>query len=557
MEKSGCGLAVGIGLALVIAAGLWYGAGGGRQEDGTIRYPVATIGKETVFADEVEAEFDAQMSARETPAVSPSQELNTRAQALMSTIQRRLVKILADREKIEATPAVLRATFEKDLDEMIDSTRQQFIDEGKLKADSPPEEFDKLFKEATQQSVGDFRRAYTERIDRDLADPAQLTGYIDTHRLRKLRESYQSRQRLDDAQLEKAFRSYTLKRINFGLETPGQPKPEDQAKAAEAEIGGGLAFEKAIVKYTKDTGTTTEPVVERKFIQTGASLFVDDELSSLIDLKPGEVSKVLQTASGPVIYKLVSIEGGPPADFAQRKEHYREMYSSPIGDRALEKDVEALEKELVTWKSTAYHALYDYYKSTWNTEFLSKSPAEQVAALRDILERAKAAEGDPIGFRTSVLLQYAVVDRLWTQSSAEEKAEMRGERIESISRVLENIESFDLRLSLYGLFAAEKDPAAAEQLLLAAQSNTDFGELGKRQANMIKERLDALEKAGYVPAEKLAEIQELLDEWKKEMEADEAARAEMKAEEERMQREAEEEAKREREEAEKAQDPGR
>jgi hypothetical protein len=249
----------------------------------------------------------------------------------------------------------------------------------------------------------------------------------------------------------------------------------------------------------------------------------------LVGLTAGQVSPVVTLPEGKAIYKIVSITNSVK-DFDKNKDRYRKEYISQAAKQLLDKQIEEFKKSpgVITFLSPGYKAFYDYSQAMASAE-PGTSPTDKMQA---VYEEAKQAESKNEGYdaKVATLARYAANNYLWGAPGVD-KAKLVPERIDTLLKVLENTESFDLRKELVDLYIENKQyDEAADQLLMAARNNSSYDATGYQHFSDIRDMLARMQKANQIKAPLVKEIQTAQLDWSRQRAEYEKQQAEAKKE---------------------------
>ncbi|RYG33518.1 hypothetical protein EON81_17950, partial [bacterium] len=309
-----------------------------------------------------------------------------------------------------------------------------------------------------------------------------------------------------EADLRATFDNYTLKRILL----PKAEGTKAQAEKIEAELKGGLKFEEAMNRYSKDLPMPNKKVADNVLNVTGQMLS-DEQYKPLKGLKAGEISAPVDSFEGTVIYKVVSVKSELPKDFEKNKAMMLEAKSRQNAEAELQTKTAGIAKgEGVVWKNDVYKAIFSLNAPP------TEDPKSGDANLRVAADAGKAASAKAAGdeLRLAGLLRYAALSRL-AMSPTADKAALRKEQIEAINDILKGREDATLRTKLIALYVEEKSPLAGPALVEAAKFNNDFTDKGQSQYAEMAKQLADLKKASLIKPEDATAVDAELANWRK------------------------------------------
>jgi hypothetical protein len=524
--SKGCAAAVGIVMSLVFVASAFYQCGQANSLAGGSAAPVpgaiATIAGQPLNAQEVDTAIEAQKQQfamqLQGMALPPDQEAEMAARAVGSLVQSVAGRVVAGKSGIVVTEESARAYLKKKFDESLGMEKEALINEKKLKPTSTDADLDKAIKAKYGKSLTEIRAEQDKQITEALADKTkkeQLFGALSTA---MLRDKMVEQSTPSEADLRKSYDTLTIKRILI-KDAPGTD-PMLQATRIEAEIRGGLSFGAAMNKYSQETPLPGKKVAENQLIITGRQL-QEDAYKPLVGLKPGAVTPPVRISEGVVIYQLLTVKNEVPADFEKKKADYLKQYAESTADAKLQAQIKAItEGPDLKWSSKAYEALYDLGQLGMAFE-----PEKRTASLQRILATAKQAAAEPGAPKAAALAYFAAASQL----AQSDKAKYAVDRRASIEKLLDMQEDQSLRLQFIDLLAEEKDAAGvSDNLLKAAQFNSDYSPQGQAKYGELQAKLRAMKEQKLITADAEKAIQAEFARWRRgKIDAD-AAEAEMK-----------------------------
>jgi hypothetical protein len=562
MEKSGCAAIIAIGLAAVFVLSLATGQCSGPQTraGNQATTGLAQIGTLAVDPRMVDRMANNRLATffENGDGVNPEQEFDAIAAALGDSIDRGLRRRLYERYKIELSDEQIVTLATRLIDEQLAQTQAMLAAQGQIKPGATPEQIDEAFRKQFGAPKSQLRDRALNRIRDDLKNADARQDQVENFAREALLERFGQEVQLSDAQIKKNLDEFVFKAINLGLVTdPKAPPAQEQAEKVRAEIEGGLSFEAAIDKYSKDQAPAGKKLSEvtqnipRRFLEA------TPEFKTLAELQPGQVSDPIPTSRGFVIFKLIRVEPKAPADFEKRKQDLRREQTQFLAQRRFNDELEALRKDpkSIKWNSKGAQLVYEFFRWRSDPGTQSAGPAGRYQRLREFIEAAEAAANEDATFtRGAVMMAYVAYEQMWRDAKPEDRPSFEDQRLENMTRLFEVTESVDARLKLVDILIQRKDPSAADQLLSAAQANSSLTATGQKRWNEINQRLATLKARQIGTPDVFDQIEQEQQQWVTEKQAEERSQAEQRAEEEkeRKRAEAEERAEREREAKEKA-----
>ncbi|CAN5631519.1 hypothetical protein BH11ARM2_BH11ARM2_05960 [soil metagenome] len=480
---------------------------------------VAVVDGVPVTAQEIQAAVDRQVQQSGQPGdLPPEYAALFTAGALTQAIQQAAVLSMAQKANITVSDDEIRKKVDEQFNTMIDGFRKQMEGMKKLKPGASAAELDKLVKSQTGgQGVEDLRKKQSEQLDKALKEqPDQVKAAF-------LQQAYLDQQVKanppSDDELKASYNTYTVKQI---LLKGGDA--DKQAETVETALKGGLKFEDAMNRYSKDLPLPNKKVADNSLTVTGA-MMDQDQYKTLKGLKVGEVSAPAKSFEGTVIYKIVSVKQDLPKDFDANKAKYAKDFATQKVSQDLQAKAAAIAKgEGVVWKNDLYKTLM-----TLNGQ-PGEDPKAHQAALRAAADVAKAAGAKATGndAKLAAQIRYAVVSQLLNAPDAD-KATLRKEQIEVINEMLKAQENPALRMNLVNLLAEDKSPEAGNALLEAVRYNNDTTEKGQSQYAAMAAKLRDLKTANLITPETATQVQTELSRWLKDKADYEKAQAATRA----------------------------
>lgn len=501
--------------------------------------PAFRVGDIAVPGAEIQDAIDNQLStfggAEQLPPRLVASQVAT---VLNASIDRALLARLAQTRGIQFSDEAILAAQTRQLDEAVQQARQQAILTGQLKADATPQQFDEFIKkQAGGRTLAQIREEQTKSLREALADPSRRSQVLLSVAPLLLQQSMRGQFNPSEAELRASYDQLTVKRILLKEGLPGKSAAE-RAQEALAAIQGGLSFEQAMDRYSNDLPQGSEKVSQNTTPLSGSTVLADPQLRPIADLKPGQVSGVLDTPEGKIIVKLISRKSELPKDFEKNKATYRSQLVDQYAGQAIEAELRKLRQDpnLVKWEAPGYRAIYEFGRASEGAV-----GTDSEAKMRQVYELATQAVQKNQGYdaRAAALARFASLDTLYNAAAANREA-LRDERIASIQSLLETGEFTDLRLQLVDLYVqANRKDEAFNELLTAARNNTRFDPVGQERYRSIAAKLAELQRSNTLTAEQAKQVQGELERYRTEQAEDERQRAEQQKRDEAARREAE------------------
>lgn len=547
LEKSGCAKIVGIGLAAVFAGSLFTGQCN-KQNPAAVQQQgvaLATVGDAKITLAEVEQQKDEilrQQAQFTEGAFAPESELGAWSQALAGAVDRALRGVLYRQNAIQVSDDEIRKAANEAFDMQLMMLRQQLVVQKKLTANATEEQVAKAVKEQTGSEPAELRKSMLDRVDADMKDPQKRAALADGVSEQKLIEKLGGTPAPSDEELKRSFDEFSVLTINFGMAKGPSDDVTARAQRVREEIASGkVTFEKAFAAHSTlpaaEKAKGPKPIdLPRSFVESSAML------KGLLELKPGQVSEVIAQPGGPTLYKLVKIVPKVPADFDKRKADLQKSYIAARGraayDEALSK-LRADEKQL-SFKSQGAKLVYEFFRWQMDPESQSGGPAGRFERIKQfVAEAGKATTEDPLMQGPATLLQYVAFEQMYRDAKEADKKEMAEQRLEVLTRLLEVTENIDVRLTLVEMLVARKDPAAGEQLLMAAENNTGTGPQSQSRYGKIAAWLGKVKDQKLATPDQIAKIEQAQQRWIADKREHDQAEAQAKADAERERKEME------------------
>lgn len=535
MEKSGCGLIVGIGLAVVIGMSLMNAGTCQNQQTSETpeqAIPIAKIKDVVVALNVVEQRYDQAAAQTLNVEGGPPPERAAEIYASALDIELRMVaqREIARQKGIQITSQRILDQAAKQFDEQIAQQRGILTQLGQIKPNATEAEIQAALSTAFGvKDIAQARADLLKQVETNLQKPstrqqmeAEATGPL-------LIEAFAGEIKLSDEELKKDLEKFVTKRVAF---YPFEHPDVDLAAKAEkvlAEIKGGLSFEAAMDKYSDDPAPADKKKKSESTVDlTRAVMSYDDSYKPLLELKPGDVSPVIQLNTGPAIFKIIRVDTKLPDNFESTKEDLRKNRVREIAVKKIQSDIESmLKSDDLKWQSDGFRVLHSWLKALRDPELLKDEAAQnsKMAEIADEAEKVLEA-GDPIGNRAAQLAFYSALDKVFDASAGEKKKEMQERWVKAATAVLESTENVALRIEIAELQLSENmAKPAAEALLVAAQANSGYGEGALANYKKIETIRTKVVAAG-VDADLRKQLEDAQNQWKSDAAAELQGQAE-------------------------------
>jgi hypothetical protein len=468
-------------------AGMNRGAGQGDNED---RFEIVKVGNVPVTSTQVQ-NVESQLASREG-AVSFQTQASGTAQAIYGLVTQAAYADIVDSEHIPVTEDALLNAYKTLLQQEIDQVKLQLMMSGKAK---DQKDIDAAFKAQTGKVPDQFLKDELTTAREQYSDKDKRAELVEKVAQELVEQSYEAKIVPSDQALQDSYRSDVVKRIFIA----SAKSPNVDAKIAEvqAALKGGMSFEQAMDKFSSDPAYGAHKKVSDNTTDVGADMIASDpEYKPLAGQQAGFVSGPVDVPGGKAIFKVVTIQSKLPPDFQKNIATYRTDYAKKTAPKEVQKRVQSiLTSSATTWDNLGYKVLYEYMQSLY-----SGSTANPTEAMRKIADEAKDVlqKGDPAYGEPATYAWYLAFEVVY-QGAGADKTKLRDERIAVLNAVLQHTEDYGIRMELVDLYMQAKDPAGAlNNLIAAAQNNTDYGGQGTAHFGDIQAKRAAMLKAGLV-----------------------------------------------------------
>ncbi|MGE4217537.1 MAG: SurA N-terminal domain-containing protein [Fimbriimonadaceae bacterium] len=539
-DKKGCQVVL-VVIGILLAFGLLNtgscGLFGSNQAPRSLEESVvATVAGQPVKYKELTEALEQVRKNR--PGADPSTQFQTAVQALDSLVTSAVVANLAKSNNITLTDSQATELFRSENQAQVDMVRSQMVSQGVIKQDADMKAVDAAFKQMQGVTLTEASQAAQTDFETKLKDPAEREKAIRSVLIAAVRDKYRkdANDSLDD--LKKSYEEFVLLRLPFDDTSKSEEERQAAAEKAVAELEGGAKFADVMAKYNPKA--SKEPMKLAREI-----LSSQESLKSILDLKKGGHSQVLNQFGTPTVFLLQSVNPGLPADFDKNKDQFLQSYRQSMADRRLGDEITKLKSsKSIKWSDPALEYLYEVNEALTSQ---GTSPAEREKLLVGLVEKGESVTAKtPIGDSIIGLSKFAAFSMYYGTLSEEERADKRGEWIEVLNRALEDTEDTGLRLQLYDAELEEGNfEQATETLKGAIATIYGFEAMDIAMVGEVKTRLEAAGKNPKIQKEWLQGVKDELQRWETgRVKAD----AEQKQLEEEQRKFLEEDAKREAEE---------
>ena len=515
VTSKGCAGALGITMALVFLVSSTYqcsqasrlNEAGQRQQSGEA-VVVATVAGKPVLEEEIQRAIDGQRAQMQGMSLPPEQDATFTSYAITGALNAAAMRTVAEKNGVQFTPEAIQAAFEKDFQDKVDQFRQQLEMSKRLKPGATDAEFEAEVQKETKKSLKQIKDESWKQISDALADPAKKDLVQQSFAQPLLLQALAAKLTPSDSELRSTYDNLVVKRVL--LKDEAGKSAITEAERIKSEISGGLKFEDAMNRYSKDVPLPNKRVSENTLNITGRQ-FSEDAYRPLAGLKPNDVSVPVTTPEGVVIYKVVSIKSDIPADFEKSKQKYAQQVANERAGAEVRRQSEAILKgSEVKWQSPAYEALFRL--GSVQTKSDPKARQAELEAISKLAEEGlKTAQGGSRRFASLALL--GALQQLASTPGVDPKA-LLDRRVSAINSMLETAEDGALRMQLVDLYVEKGDKTgASDALLKAAQYNSDYTTAGQSRYSDMQAKIRSLTANKMLDEKVVPEIQKELQRW--------------------------------------------
>lgn len=478
MSAKGCTVVMSFVLLVAMIFSFAGARGCGRQrgdvESDSSQRIVAKVGNFAITESAIQDQFQAQTKNMQPRARDEALYYGV---ILSDAIEEGLALIEAKQKGVSISDDQLTKNFDDQTESGVMQARMAMMQKGLLKGTSE-KDFEDAYQKLTGKSIDQAKKDAKASFLEKLKDPAQRVALEAAYAASQVPKVLATRLKPSDQELKDSYKSLMVKQILLN-----GPDVAGQIAEVQADLKKGSPFEQVIDRYSKD-----KPPIGKKLSEVEAPItrdqLMDDMYAPLRSLKVGDISPVVVTSQGSVIYKVTQVKNDLPKDFEKNKEALRDALATTLATNQYRKDLKELGKSVaVDWIDPGYHLLYDYFQLSSDVDVKS---TDKPAALKAIIERAEKAE------RTapSSLAFYAAAEDLKNATPGKPDAELQQTLIDAIQAVSEFAPGPDLDLELADIYLTQKDAANfALALIKASQDNTDYSSSGQATYVLIQTKI--------------------------------------------------------------------
>lgn len=527
MEKSGCGIAIGVVLAVVLIAGLGFQCNNQGPAMLDSSPAVAEVAGVTINAAEVDSTANLQLSyfGAALENLPASFETNVYHNAMKELFnQARMVKLGQTRGISLKDDDILKGA-EQQLDKALVEWKQMKIDEGVLKAESTAEEVAAKFKEELGKTFEEIKKERMDGLKDQLLRPDQRNNVIAGHVRSMLYDDELSKLNISDDELKRAFQTADVKKIVLDrAKVDGGDARKFAQEIVEKVKSGEYKFEQAMDRFSH-----AAPIEGKRLSETIDKIalrqaLTDESMAPLRTANKGDIV-VIDSPIGAEVIFVVDIVGDVPADFESAKDRHRRDVLGPRANEIITKLVEELAAEYpVTWKSPGYEVLYEVAEALSN--LTTADYERRVQVLEPLYERSLTAQSDLVGRNMATLATYTAIEGIWDRASEEQRKAWADKYLSAIDTIVSVQPKPALIFQKIEILAQQGNPAAWDALVDLAVSTRDLTPAGQQRFSQIFRVEDQLKEKGLANEAAAAKIQAEYDRWNADKVMQEQAEAE-------------------------------
>ncbi len=522
IEKSGCSLVIGVFIALVfILSAASFSCGRSNPSIANQSNIITTIGT---------YDIDGNLIEKESRSDNDPKRMLTNIQ---ENVKKSVSDAIALKFGIEKNIDFSDETVLKEESRRVEKSLEFYIYilklQGKIQDTKNQQEVDKALKEAFKVDRNEFIHRSVDRLKQELAHPMFRQKALASRAKDLIEQAYAKKITVSDEELRKSYDMYYFDEMSFYHDTTSKESALDLAEKALKELNSGVDFHKVKQKYVPGYKMDSKNLEKHLISYSRKDLNSEKEgKKTLLELKEGELSKVITQFGTPHIYKLVRIENKLPEDYAKEKNKYKSEYISKIAKEKVKKELEDYEKEFkVEWKSPVY-TLLDQFEQLKKHGYNDQDKQNRIESLNKIYQESSELALKPENGKIPGLIRYVALDDLWKKFSEEEKKSRVDDKTGSISFLLEYLENVELRLELTELYKFKKDSQAGASLLEAARNNGALDHIGQRNYIKIQQMIEDLKKENLITKDEEASVLIELKRWAEDKKEQDLAQEEMR-----------------------------
>lgn len=319
-----------------------------------------------------------------------------------------------------------------------------------------------------------------------------------------------------DEEVAQQLAKFKLQYMAFGRAADGKSR----AEKALAELKSGGSFESVATKFAEKPGAQTETL-------TGSQIYGNPAMRSLLKLKTGQTSEIIEDFSGPSLYKVLDRVRPSAKDLAAKKTETAKTLTETNAAVKVQEDIEKAAATAVKWDNQGYKALYDLM--TVETDF-NLSAHERSERVKKIIDQALGLTGDPRSADVAIATAYLALGDIPASTDNLQT------RIRVLEAFTQQFPEIDAKTNLVSAYVEAKDKSHIGPTLIdVAQSNSvhtdDKGKTDWLRINGLK---DQALKAGLIEAADVKAIDAAFKEWRQQYAQEQAFKAQQEAEQKRI-----------------------
>ncbi len=495
----------------------------GQSQNQETGQDIATIEGHTINSNEIRLfEDDARkLQAMQAPGPSdPNSEFKIQFLALQSAIQNAILSKIASERGVKIGEPEMEAVLQDQIKKSINQRRQQVVGMAKLPPTATAAEIEAAYTKLVGTSssadeakmLADVKKAEAAIVDNDVRK-SHFLGPI-------VLKAAVAQTMVTEDDVKKSFDNLVFRVIRLTDAKIPIATRLATAQKAQADLKAGKKFEE--VAKAIDPKMSVEPSkLSRGLLEQVPNY------KSLLSLKAGEVSPVMDETINPTVYLLDKIEPNVPPDFDKIKVGLMAQKKEEVASKKLIDEIKNRTKQ-IKFQSKSYEAGYRLGSMLGGLD----DQTNRAQDLKKLVAAAKLAPSDsPGGHKLVVLGSYIAEEEAYRRATKEEQVKMGSDRLEAISGVLEVTESISLRIDLAETaFKLNQNDRGFDDLMKAAQENIDFQKDGFTiNAQITKIATDAEAQKKITPAQR-ALVQKELDRYQKEKADFEKSQEQLKTE---------------------------
>lgn len=505
-----------------------------QNEPGNSKSAAFTVGGQEISFEQLDGVLKNQPTSSD-----PNSKLMAYGGAIDQLANTAAQLLIAKKYNVQLTDDMLRKYQNDSLEMQLMMIPFQLQQQKLLKPGASEAEIDAAFKKATGRTRAEIKKAANDETEAALKDAAKKEQLKMAYAGQANREAFLKKVTLTDEELKKTYDNFTMNHLAITKGGLSAEEKKAQAAKAKAELESGAKFADVYKKYTG----TEAPAAPTEMLRS--SMEMAPHLKSLLTLKSGQVSDVIDEFGSPAIYQVIKIESKLPKDFEKNKESLSGNVKQSKANEMMQKEIDAIAgPENIKWTRPFMKYVYQTYKQ------MSKPDAtkDDWKALVDSCEKALDEESND----TLTMAYYVAFDNYFKKCSAAEQVDLKDKRIEVLEKVLTYTENFQLRMQIADLyFEAKRGEEGGAALEAAAENSAGYDAASEASMKEIENKVAAREKSNDITKDQADAIRATIKKWREDYEQIKKDEAEAKKAEQEAAKKLEEETKKEAEELKK------